>query len=616
MTGFCGSSGGSVSPFLTANVTRAEKSVEAAISALRSNLPTINYYTANLGAIDDRFDFDTNIKADINYHESTLVDQKVTQGVDINYPLDKSYTVIKLDKKPVFKGIQPINSIPPAPTINAPEAPKKPDINTSLSIPSPPNLSFGNAPNLTPIKIPTIVALDISDFTANRPSSNIDAPDGDFDYTDAGTYDSNVVNQIENRMQQMADNDWGIPDYIWDLAWEQGREREVSATSQIIDDINTDMAGRGFSLPQGIQLARIDKANQENLAKTITINREQVMAQEKEKTENFRFHVQQGIAFEQVRGSWYNDTQNRILDAAKYAFQASTELFRARVEFFNAQVLIFKTEADVYKIEVDAEVAKLEAQKVELEAQALVSEINKDAVAIYTAEIESLDAKARVYKTQVDAAVSVLEGAKVEVQKYVADINNYSEQIKSTLTEHQQYKIEADVKAIEFQNYSVAAQAFNAQVQAFKTNADAQMVSNQSISEHNKNVVSHYEASIKGVNTDIQAKVSDLEHQLNIYTSKVQAHQVQASVEKMNVDATIAMQGNQIQFASQETQASIQNARSASQTSLASANASVERTNAIGTLYTGLASASISAANISYGHSSSNGISCTTSYQG
>lgn len=613
MTGLCGDFNTGVPDYLDSYIDKADGYTNSALAALNDQLPTITFNSANQGDLSGALVFNPGISG-------TGAGNAPSGTVGVSVPSAPNLMAINgiaLGPIPEFTESKPSTAMPAVPTPDYPVPATSGHIDTSLDIPDAPDLSFGTAPNLTPIIIPTIVPLDIPDFNATAPDGSlIPLPDGEFNYTDAGMYTNDVEQQVVDRMNQMRDNDWGIPDYIWELAWQQGRDRENSAVQQTLDDIDVDTASRGFMLPQGIQLARRDKALQESLQKTITINREQVMAQEKEKTENFRFHVQQGIAFEQVRGTWYNDTQNRILDSAKFVFNSSIQLFQARVEFFNAQVLIFKTEADVYKIEVDAEVARLEAQKVELEAQKLVSEINKDAVAIYTAEIEALNAKADVYKTQVDAAVSALEAARIEVQLYSENINNYSAQINAVATEYSNYKTQVDAKGVEYQNYSTAAQAFASEVQAYKVNADAQMVNNQSISEHNRNIVLQYDTRIKGINTDLQAQIANLDSQVKIFDTKVKNYLAEAGVSKMNVDATIGMHGNQIQYATQMTQASIQNAKSASETSMANATSSVERTNAIGTLYTGLAGASLAAANVSYGHKFSSSIGCTTSYSG
>jgi len=611
MSGQCGSHGVVVSDYLDGHLDRADEAVNLAYQALNAQTPNITYQNSNAGNLDGDLVWTPGITG-------TAPGAAPIGTVSVNVPTAPTLQTINqidLGNKPTLDASKPSSGMPLAPTSGNVALVSSPNVDTDLDIPPAPNLDFGAPPVLTPIIIPTILPLNIPDFDAVAPDPSIIAPpDGKFDYTDGGMYTNDVELQVVDRMAQMRDNDWGIPDHIWELAWQQGREREQVATNQMLDEIDVDMASRGFSMPQGIQLARRDKANQEHLSKTITINREQVIAQEKEKTENFRFHVQQGIAFEQVRGQWYNESQNRILDAAKYAFNATLELFRANVEFFNAQVLIFKTEAEVYKIEVDAEVARLEAQKVELEAQKLVSEINKDAVAIYTAEIEALDAKANVYKTQVEAAVAVLEAAKVEVSLYAQDINNYTAKWNGAQIDAGIYKTKVDAKGVEFNNYATAAQAFGTEMQGYKIDADAQISINEGINQHNNNLVSQYDTRIKGLNLDLQAQIADIESQVSTFNASIDLYKAEASVSKSNVDATISMHGNQVQYATQGTQSSIQNAKSASDNSLANANASVERTNAIGQLYTGLASASVSAANISLSNGFSDSISCSTSY--
>ena len=283
MAGFCDDPTTAVTTYLDSHIAKADSYANSAVNALWGILPRVGTNTPNQG------DLTSSLKANPSITGTSI--GSISDGnIAIAPPTAPALTPIakfSLGTAPTFNERKPSAGMPSKPNVSSIPKPSSGIIDTTLNLPSAPTLDFGSPPKLTPIKIPTIIALDIKDFTGIAPTGkSIKQPDASFSYIDNGTYTSDIESQVEARMTQMADNDWGIPDYIWDLAWEQGRERERNETEQIIDTINTDMAGRGFMLPQGVQLARIDQANQKNLAATITINRQQVMEQEKEKTNN------------------------------------------------------------------------------------------------------------------------------------------------------------------------------------------------------------------------------------------------------------------------------------------------------------------------------------------
>jgi len=499
--------------------------------------------------------------------------------------------------------VAPDSAMPAAPSVVLPEAPVAPDSQTDIVLPDPPVLDEVQLEALQPIPTITLTEIQIDDFQGTAPPVNsIEEPNATFSFLETD-YTSDVLTQVEDRMNQMANNELGIPDSIWNLVWEQARERETEAVQQLVDETNIEWASRGFSLPTGIQIARIDKARQQALQKTISNSREQAIKHSQDKLDNFKFHVQQGIAFESLRGGWHENQMGRALDAAKYAFQADIELHNARISFFNARLELYKTELAVYQQEIQAEISKLEADKIKLENNKVISETNLVKVQSYKAQVEALGVEVDNYKAQVDAALATLELARTEAEIYASEIKGYTARVEAAATEYDLYKTQVEAKGIEFSAYETSVSAYGKRLDAYRSGIDAQVSVNNSLAAVNDNRIKLFDSQIKAYVTDVERQTKELETNVQLYQADLQKFQLEIQSSNAYNDSVYKFDQNAISYALQQTNANIQNAKQSGDISLANAQVVNGNKENLSQLYAGLAGSSMSAIGVSSGFS-------------
>lgn len=130
-----------------------------------------------------------------------------------------------------------------------------------------------------------------------------------------------------------------------------------------------------------------------------------------------------------------NSNANRVFEASKATVQAMVQVYNANIDAFKAQVQKYQAEAEAYKSFIQAMVTEVEVYKAELEGQKLISDINDQAIRLFTAKWNGEESKIKVYEAQLRAATveidynkSIIDRYAVQIQAYTAKINALTSQ--------------------------------------------------------------------------------------------------------------------------------------------------------------------------------------------
>lgn len=480
----------------------------------------------------------------------------------------------------------------------------------------PPDLILKTIPDPTilDITLPEEPGITLPEFTAKAPTDDLQAPGETFSWSEE-SYDSALLQRVQNQINTYFNGGTGIPDAIWKQIWDKGREREDLAASKFKQDINEDWAARGFSLPQGVQVARTAEALQAVLAANNSLSRDIAIKQAELEIENLKFAVQQGIALENILGGFYQQQMSRMFEAAKYSYQATIEIFNAQVSLFNSRLELYKTEAGVYQQLLAGELAKLEIYKSQLEGQKLIGQLNQQEVEIYNALWNGLQTEADVYKTRVEAALSVLEVNKLEIEAYRTNVQAFGERIKKVGLEYDAYKTEADVNATLAKSYDSEVNAFSTRMEAYKTETETGIVQQELKIKSNDQKIQEFAANLEKHNANIQTATEAARAQGIILDSSIKAYEVKVGNVAKALDYDLQVKGIDISYAGQLTQANIQNAKSQTQASADKAQLAVENQNTVSKIRSQLTASALSSVNIGARISDSVSKSCSTSFR-
>lgn len=488
---------------------------------------------------------------------------------------------------------------------------------TDVNVPTKAALPDVSDPNLAGIVVPVIPQLDISAFTAEAPIFNVREVDGTFNFTEV-EYTSDVLTQADALIQQMLAGGVGIPDIVWNQIWARATVQTDDAAEKLVNEINKDWAARGFSLPQGVQAAQVLQARSEAFNKRSELARDNAIQYSQEEIKNLQFAVQQGIAFESLRGGWHEQEMQRSFEAAKFVIESQIQLLNADIAIVNAQMQLYSTEAQVYKTLVEAEVSKLDKYRLDIQAQGLVNESNKSLIQLYGARISELKLSIDDYNSRVQAAGVEADVIKTQVQVYSEEIKAFVARTQALSNEVNMYKTTVEAEGIKVGAYETSVKAYSQEVQAFSSRIGASAAKVNAETEIEKLKLAEYDSSIKGYASELDAKAKVYNAEVNLYDSQIKGLLGLAEDNRYVTKAMIDSDKNKIQFMSEQGKLQIADAQLSARAAEATAKLAIDTNESIAEITANLTGSIYSAINVgaSESISMSGNISESTSYNG
>lgn len=346
---------------------------------------------------------------------------------------------------------------------------------------------------------------------------------------DAITLAQSKLTAILNN-QQMA-----IRDDVEGRIFERARLRAEAERSRVDNEILTNAAKRGFTLPSAqiasalIQSQQATADNISNAALETAVQRAQL------EREYWQFAVQA------TQNAWSTALQaasqhvSNVSQLAIAAGQYSALIARLGMEAFNASVELFKadlqritTEAAIYETRVKAELYKIEGFKAEIEAEKLKVEIDK--------------ARIDLYQSRIDAAVKSLEPTLARLK--VAEVQTQLE-----LAKLQGFKAEVEAYSAEVDAYTAEVGGYRAGVEAEKTKVDAEMVRVQAEKARIEAEIAAQQSTIAAKQAEVdvyKALIAGDSLQVDIYGKQIEAFKTLIEADAERLKARIAEQQGKI----------------------------------------------------------------------
>jgi len=441
-------------------------------------------------------------------------------------------TPIVSQNPPTFQvgAMEPINIDgfqPSFANVNVPDAPVAgdfgplptvPDIG-DITLPTVPLLERPALPDLVDVVIPDYTFPVLSQFTAKSPEFKDTAVSAVLQWSET-PYVVSILTDEMAKLRQMWDGGTGLPLAVEKALWERAASREDIAISRDVSAATTEFAGRGFTMPPGMLVARIDSIREDGQIRKLGLGREVLVKIADTQIENVRFACTQAVASENVLLSVWNTISGRQFDAAKVQIDSQLSLANMQVAIFNARQQAYATEATIYRAKLDGDLAGIQVYRAQIDGQIAKGTINQQRVSVYSEMVRALLSDLEVYKAQ-------MEGV----------------------------KIEGDVQRNRIDAYKVQIEAYAAVVAADKTRFDV------------------YESQMKGE----AAKVNLVEAQARGYAAYVSGQAAKADINIKNQQAEIATA--ELELRSYTARLERDKALMQSQSASISANAEAHRTN-------------------------------------
>lgn len=497
-----------------------------------------------------------------------------------------------------YNGFTYAPSFPPAPNLADIQDPGDWDGTVDVTVPTDLQLDDIIDPDIRPIAIINIPLLEIDDFTGISPDfTKVRDLNSTFEFNEID-YTSDVLTQTDSLIQQMIAGGVGIPESIWNRIWARAGVQVDDAAKQLIEQINTDWAARGFSLPQGAQVAQVAEARQETFNKKAELARDNAIQYSQEEIKNLQFAVQQGIAFETLRGGWHEQEMQRALEVSKYIIESEINLFNAELSFINAQLQQYQIEAQVYKTLIDGEVAKLEKYRLDIASQELTLKANDNQISLYGVRIQALNLTIEDFNARVQAAGVESDVMKNKVQIYSEEIKAFSVRIQAESEKVNLYKTTVDAEVSKMSAYDIAVKVYSEEVKAYSAKIGASSAkANAEISIEQLKLAT-YDSAIKGYAAEVGARADAYKAEISGFSAYIDSQEAAAKDLQYKTQVKVEADKNKIAFDSEKAKLQIADSQSATRAAEASSKIVIDTNKSIAEINAGLAGSIYSAMNV------------------
>lgn len=429
-------------------------------------------------------------------------------------------------------------NIPEAPAWTAPsDPPDRPNVG-DVVVPSAPTLAMPSLPTLADIVIPDFAGITLPNFTATAPEFEATALPGILQWSEP-TYHPEILDEVLDKIRLLWSGGSGIPPAVEQAMVERAMSREDLIASREIDSVTEEFSLRGFTMPSGMQAARVDQLRQELAIKKLALNRELTIEFAKMQIENIRFGVEQAVAAENVFVNVFLNMAARLFEAAKFQIESQISIYNAQVTLFNARMNGYQIEAQVFDIRVKAALSEIEVFKAEIDAEIARGQVNEQKVRTYVAQVQALQTEVEIFKARMQGAEIESSVIRNRIDAYRADVEAYGARIAADKVRFDAYEARVKGEAAKGGILDAEARAYAALVQGKASAADIDVKRADLIIQKNRALIEGYVAELDAEKANIQSQLSVIQTNAQAYVAGTQRFAAQAQAETTKAQVTV-----------------------------------------------------------------------------
>jgi len=430
-------------------------------------------------------------------------------------------------------------SIPDAPEATAPIAAPEAPVTGTVTLPEEPTVALPTLPALDDVTIPEFVFPTLPDFDATAPEFEGTPVSNVLQWSNP-TYAPEVVDEVIVKLREMWDGSLGLPEAVEQAMWERAAAREDLAVARAVSEAMLDFSSRGFTMPNGMLVARVDAIREEALLKKLGLNREITIQVAQWQVENVRLAVERAIAAENVLVNIFENMANRELDAAKTQLAFHLDVYNAQVALFNARQQAYSVAAQVYKTQLDAALSQIDVFKAQIEGEVARSQVNEQRVRAYSATVDGVRAIVDVYKAKMEGASIQSDVIRNQIEAYKAEVQAYGERVQADKVRFEAYEARVRGESAKAGIIDAEARAYSATIQGKTAIADLDTKRAELAISRNRQTVEAYAAQLQAVRADIESQQATIQVAAQAYTADTQRFAAQASAEADKARVEIA----------------------------------------------------------------------------
>lgn len=435
----------------------------------------------------------------------TFVPQRVAPiaGMDID------------DFTPVFDNLNIPDAPAPRPDPRFPDAP----VSAAINIPDRPILDRPNMPNLVELVIPTFTYVPLPAYNDTNPEFEGSSVSAVLRWAET-PYQVAILEEEMAVLRRMWEGGTGLPPAVEQAMWERAASREDMAVARDVSAAATEFSGRGFTLPPGMLVNRIDAVRSEGAIRKQGLGREILVKVADTHIENLRFACTQAIASENVLIGLWDQMAKRQFDAAKIQLDSELALLNAQIAIYNAKQSAFANRANVRKMQLEERALEVQVYKVQLEGELAKGQINEQRLKVFLGLYEALKADVELFKAEMQGAQLESELQKNEVEKFKVEVMAVAEVIKADKLRYEGYesRIKGEVAKASLQESQARAYGAYVSGKVAKSEID----------------IKNQQAELQSVDLSLRAFLGNLEHSKARMQAESAAIQASAEAHRVN----------------------------------------------------------------------------------
>lgn len=440
--------------------------------------------------------------------------------------------------QPAFTGF----AIPdPPPNIDISGQPTPDYGSTDVTLPDTINPAMPDLPLLDSIVVPTFAGITLPTFDVTAPEFEGSALVDVLQWSEP-TYHPTILSETFDKIRTLWSGGSGIPAAIEQAMVERAQSREDMAYARDLDNVSTEFAKRGFTMPPGMMSARIDQMKQDLNLKKQGLNRELTIKFVETQIENIRFAVTQSVAAEQVMVSIFLNMAQRMFEAAKFQIETQVQIYNAQVSLFNARTQAFGVRAQVFAELVRAELAKIEVFKAEVEAEVAKGQVNEQKVRVYAAQLQGVTAQVEVYKAKMQGASIQSEVIRNRIEAYKSELQAYAERLSAQKVLFDAYNSRVQAEGAKAQVVEAQARAYASLVQGKVSIAEFGLKKLEFTLQKNQLLISEYTSELEATKVSMQSQLETAQLAAQAYTADTQRFAAQAQAETSKAQLQVSAQ--------------------------------------------------------------------------
>lgn len=451
---------------------------------------------------------------------------------------------IDIPDPPVLDATKPVIGTLTPPDAFSKAAPADPTL-LGVTLPAEPSDAIPNAPLLDDLVLPKapIVVFPTFDATMRNAPDDLVA---EFTFTEPG-YTSPLLDDLKTQFRTFfSGQPLGLKEEVWQASWDRARDQQLQTNSTRLNGAAREFASRGFSLPNGALVNKLDEIRQENAVALTAQARDQAIERGQQEINQLNFGIQQGITLEIQLQTQNEQVVQRAFEVQRLTTQFAIDVYNANIAKYQVEAQVFEIHARVFASLLQAEVAKITLFKEQIEAQKIIGDLNEQRISIYRAQIDAVIATFTLFESKLNARRFTLEQNAQSLQLFATQIQRFAAEAEASRQNFlgfesrvQAEKLKVDIFAVEIQAGAVETDAWKSLVDGRVSEKTIELDIERFAFEAFNSVIAGLTAQISGIAEEARAIATIFDAEVRGFSAEVDAETARVGSEVATFEALI-----------------------------------------------------------------------------